>query len=44
MKPAPEPRFGFGAWAFMSGMNDRFSAGCNPFPLTLEEVFVATLK
>ena len=39
MTPAPEPRFGFGAWAFMSGMNDRFSAGCNPFPLTLEEVF-----
>ena len=39
---APEPQFAFGAWAFMSGMNDRFGAGYNPFPLSLEEVFDLT--
>ncbi len=41
---APEPRFAFGAWAFMSGMNDRFGADYNCFPLTLEEVFELASK
>jgi xylose isomerase len=42
--PAPEPCFAFGAWAFMSGMNDRFGADYNRFPLTLEEVFELASK
>ena len=40
----PMPRFGFGAWAFMSGLGDRFGQGYNPFPLGLEEVFEMTSK
>jgi xylose isomerase len=40
----PAPRFGFGAWAFMSGLGDRFGSGYNPFPLSLEEVFEMTSK
>ncbi len=39
MAQHPDPSFSFGAWAFMSGMNDRFGSGYNPFPLELEEVF-----
>ncbi|GJQ20167.1 MAG: hypothetical protein HBSIN02_05220 [Bacteroidia bacterium] len=43
-KPGPEPRFAFGAWAFMGGMDDRFGKGYNKFPLELEEVFEMTAR
>lgn len=43
-KPAPEPQFAFGSWAFMSTMDDRFGKGYNPFPLELEEVFELASK
>jgi len=44
VQPGPEPRFAFGAWAFMGGMDDRFGKGYNRFPLELEEVFEMTAK
>ena len=43
-KTAPKPQFSFGAWAFMSGLDDRFGKGYNPFPLELEEVFEMAAK